>query len=327
MAFGTNHMVKGDYDGTQDSDSPFVPELWSDEVVAAYKKALVLADKVTVIPFVGKKGDVLHIPSPARGVATAKAAETIVTFQAPSASLVDIPVNKHYEYSQLVEDLLALQGLDTQRMFYTDDAGYALSRQTDYDLHVLGTGLQGGTLDATPGTPAAQTLVYDAAVIGSDGSTLWTPSTDGNGAALTDAGIRTMIQTLDDVDTPENDRCLIIPPVEKKNLLGLSRFTEQAFVGDMGYSSAIRTGHIGTIYNVDIYVSTACPTITDSGATNSFRVGMLLHKGAFALAEQMTIRSQAAYMQEYLSWLYTADCVYGVGELRNDAGVAFVVPA
>lgn len=28
MAFGTLHMVKGDYDGSQDSDSPFVPEMW-----------------------------------------------------------------------------------------------------------------------------------------------------------------------------------------------------------------------------------------------------------------------------------------------------------
>lgn len=277
-----------------------------------------------MIPFIGKKGDVLHIPSPARGVATAKAAETIVTFQAPSASVVDVPVNLHYEYSQLVEDLLAIQGLDTQRMFYTDDAGYALSRQIDFNLHVLGTGLQSGTLDASPGTPAAQTLAYDAAVIGSDGSTTWSPSTDGNGAALTDAAIRKMIQTLDDVDTPENDRCMVIPPVEKKNLLGLSRFTEQAFIGN---GDAIRTGHIGTVYNVDVFVSTTCPTITDSGATNSFRVGMLFHKGAFALAEQLGIRSQAQYMQEYLSWLYTADTVYGVAELRNDAGVAFVVPA
>lgn len=30
MAFGTLHMVKGDYDGSSDSDSPFVPKQFGD---------------------------------------------------------------------------------------------------------------------------------------------------------------------------------------------------------------------------------------------------------------------------------------------------------
>lgn len=248
----------------------------------------------------------------------------MVTLQAPAASLVTVTINKHFEYSYLLEDVMKIQGLDSFQMFYTDDSGYALARQTEFDLHVLGTGLQGGTLDATPGTPAANTLAYDAAVIGSDGSTTWSESTNGNGASLTDAGIRKMIQTLDDVDTPQDDRALVVPPVEKKNLLGIPRYTEQAFIGD---GSAIKTGRIGMVYNVPVYVSTACPTIYDSGATNSFRVGMLFHKGAFVLAEQLGVRVQRQYKQEYLGWLYTSDTLYGTAELRNDAGVAFVVPA
>ena len=30
---------------------------------------------------------------------------------------------------------------------------------------------------------------------------------------------------------------------------------------------------------------------------------------------------------EYLGDLFTSDTIYGVGELRNDAAVAFIVPA
>ena len=33
----------------------FIPELWSDEIVAAYKRNLVLANLVNKMPMVGKK--------------------------------------------------------------------------------------------------------------------------------------------------------------------------------------------------------------------------------------------------------------------------------
>ena len=36
----------------------FIPEIWSDEIVAAYKKNLVLANIVMKMNFKGKKGDV-----------------------------------------------------------------------------------------------------------------------------------------------------------------------------------------------------------------------------------------------------------------------------
>ena len=53
----------------------------------------------------------------------------------------------------------------------------------------------------------------------------------------------------------------------------------------------------------------------------------MLHKDAIALVEQLSVRSQTQYKQEYLGDLFTSDTIYGVGELRNDGGVAFVVPA
>jgi hypothetical protein len=60
----------------------FIPELWSDEIRAAYEKRLVMAGLVKRLPMVGKKGDTIHIPAPTRGSATAKAAKTAVTVQA-----------------------------------------------------------------------------------------------------------------------------------------------------------------------------------------------------------------------------------------------------
>ena len=117
-----------------------------------------------------------------------------------------------------------------------------------------------------------------------------------------------------------DNRVLIVPPVEKKNLTGISRFTEQAFSGEAGGANTIRSGLIGDLYGVPVYVSTNAPT------NNSSRACFLGHKSAIALVEQLGIRAQTQYKQEYLGDLFTADTIYGVGELRNAGGVVIAVP-
>jgi hypothetical protein len=126
-----------------------------------------------------------------------------------------------------------------------------------------------------------------------------------------------------------DNRSLIIPPVAANDMLGIARFTEQQFIGS---GDAIRTGKIGQIYGVDVYISTNCPTCkvgggTGDGGAGTERVGVLMHKDAWALAEQVGVRSQTQYQQQYLGDLFTSDTIYGVAELRDDAVLAFVVPA
>jgi len=48
---------------TTTSAANFIPEIWSDEIVAAYKKNLVMANMVKKMNCKGKKGDTVHIPS------------------------------------------------------------------------------------------------------------------------------------------------------------------------------------------------------------------------------------------------------------------------
>ena len=302
MALGTNHV-------TNTTGATFIPELWSDEIIAAYKQNLVMANLVSKMSFKGKKGDTLHIPKPTRGSASAKAASTQVTLQAATESEVQVLVNKHYEYSRLIEDITEAQALASLRQFYTSDAGYALAKQVDTDLLQLGRGVQGGN----------GTVAYNAAVIGGDGSTAYTGT---NESAITDAGIRKIIQTLDDADVPMDGRVLVVPPVARNTMMGLARFTEQAFVGETGAGNTIRNGEIGNVYGVKVYVSTNCET-----ATGDARIGLMFHKDAFVLAEQMGVRSQTQYKQEYLGTLFTSDMLYGVKELRDEAAVAIAMPA
>ena len=306
MALGTGQQ-------TVTTAANFIPELWSDEVIAGYKANLVLGNVVTKINHNGKKGDTIHIPAPVRGSANAKAANTQVVLQGDTHGTVNLSINKHYEYSVVIEDITEVQALSSLRRFYTDDAGYALATQVDNDLFALAEGFQGGTVGGTGAS------LYEKAVIGGDGATLYTGNST-NATDISDAGIRKMILTLDNADVPMDNRCLIIPPIAANDMLAINRFTEQKFIGN---GEAIKTGKIGSIYGIDVYVSSNCPSIN----SNAQRVGIMKHKDALALVEQMGVRSQTQYKQEYLGDLFTADTLYGVGELRNDAAIAFVVPA
>lgn len=306
MALGTDHV-------TNTTGAVFIPEIWSDEVIAAYKKNLVAANLFKKISFKGKKGDTLHIPKPTRGDASLKAAETQVTLIAATETETTVVVDKHYEYSRLIEDITEVQALTSMRRFYTDDAGYALSKQVDTSLIQLGRGFNTG----------GGTAAYEDAYIGSDGTTKYVAASN-NEAALTDAAVRRTIQRLDDNDVPMDGRFLLIPPSARNTLMGLARYTEQAFVGEVGNGNTIRNGEIGNLYGIPVFVSSNCDTASGSGAA---RICLLGHRDAAVLAEQVGVRSQTQYKQEYLGTLYTADTLYGVKELRDDSCFAIAVPA
>lgn len=293
---------------TTTTAATFIPEIWSDEIVAAYKKSLVMAPLVKRMSFKGKKGDTVHIPAPTRGNASLKAASTLVNVLAATETEVVVNIDQHYEYSRFIEDIVEVQALSSLRSFYTADAGYALARQVDTSLIQLGRAFNGATVGTNDyATSNASTRAF----IGSDGTTAYN-SASSNAAALTDAAIRRTIQRLDDNDTPMDNRFFIIPPSSRNTLMGLARYTEQAFVGN---GNAIRNGEIGQLYGIPVFsTSNADFGFGNSGAD---RICLMGHRDSMVLVEQMGIRSQTQYKQEYLATLYTADTLYGVKALRT----------
>lgn len=299
----------------------FIQELWSDEVIAVYKANTVMVPLIYSMPFSGVKGDTVHVPKPSRGSVTAKTAGTGVTINVETAGVFNLVINQHFEYSRLIEDIAKIQAKDSMRAFYTDDAGYAHALSLDSAIHT-----QAATLAGPSATPTVAGTAYSEAVIGGDGTTAWVQTGSGNGSALTDAGIRRAIQYLDDNNVPARMRALIVPPVEKRRLLGLARFTEQAFVGETGSSNSIRNGLIGDIYGLPVYVSTNVPTVDSSDCT-SYRPVLLLQREAMVIAEQLAPRAQQQYKQEFLADLFTVDTIYGLGTPRPENGVVLMVPA
>jgi hypothetical protein len=244
----------------------FIPEIWSDEIIAAYQKNLKMAPLVKKIGMNGKKGDKLHIPKPVRGDANAKAADTAVTIIANTEGELTVDIDRHFEYSRLIEDIVEVQALNSLRQFYTEDAGYALATKIDTDLHSCGTGF-------------------------------------GNGGSVVFSGS--------------------VAPTDYQHT--------GCFFSDFVGGRGVESGLIGNLYGVDVYVSANCATIEtaaqNTAASVDTRAAMLFHRDAIVLAEQLSVRSQTQYKQEYLSTLFTADCLFGVEVYRPEAGFVLAVPS
>jgi len=305
----------------------FIPEVWSDEIIAAYEKSLKMAPLVRKMSMSGKKGDVIHVPKPTRGSANAKAEATAVTIQANLESELTITINRHFEYSRLIEDIVDVQAQPTLRQFYTSDAGYALAKQVDDDLFGVGTAFGDGTKDLTADDTGAKWVnsnVYfnDS----SNGLTAYAVDTVVDGDVFDDAAFRGLIKLMDDEDVPMDGRCFVIPPSLRSSIMGIERYVSS----DFRDPKTVQTGLIGSVYGIDIYVSSNCPVIEtaseNASGTSDTRGAFLMHKDAVVLAEQMSVRSQTQYKQEHLSTLYTADTLYGVEAYRPEAGFVLAVP-
>ena len=313
MALGTAHV-------TNTTAAKFIPEIWSDEIVAAYKSNLVLANVVNKMSHVGKKGDTIHIPKPTRGAASAKAAQTQVTLIAATESEVIASIDKHYEYSRLIEDITDVQAQPSLRSFYTDDAGYALAKQVDADI-----GLLAKTFGDDNGSGSdfvhSNSFYVDAA----NGIAAYAVDTVAVTDLFTDLAFRELVKELDDNDTPMDNRFLVIPPSVRSQLMGIDRYVSSDFVSSQG----VQNGLIGQLYGVDIFVSNNLPVVETAGDNSASAVdtvgAIMSQRDAMVLVEQMGVRTQTQYKQEWLGDLMTADTLYGVKTVRPESGLVIAV--
>ena len=236
-----------------------------------------------------------------------------------------VTVDRHFEYSRLIEDIVEVQALSSLRQFYTEDAGYQLALQVDTDLINAATGFGDGTRTASP-TDGANWENSNAYYFNStSGLAAFADDTVATGDNFTDLGFREAIKLMDDADVPMDGRVLVIPPAVRKSLMGIDRYVSSDFVGGRG----VESGLIGNLYGVDIYVSSNAPVLEtaaqNSGGSIAVRGCLFFHKDALVMAEQLAVRSQTQYKQEYLSTLFTSDTLYGVETYRPEAGFILAV--
>ena len=196
-------MAEQTYPGTVGGNSivnkakadKFIPEIWSDEIIAAFQKNLKMAPLVKRLSMTGKKGDLIHVPKPIRGEANAKVADTAVTIQANTETELQITIDRHFEYSRFIEDIVEVQALSSLRQFYTEDAGYQLALTVDTDLMNAATGFGDGTRTTTPANTGANwvnsnSYYFNAAT----GLSAFAVDTVTDGDNFTDLGFREAIK-------------------------------------------------------------------------------------------------------------------------------------
>jgi hypothetical protein len=306
MALGTGQI-------TTTTGGTFVPQLWSDDIAARYKHNLVIANNITQWDHSDKPGEVVNVPAPTRNAATNiyGSQGSALTFTAPTENSFTITINQHWATPKQIPDIAEKQFLTSYRKFITDDIGYSLAVAIDSYLWQTARLFAGASQDA-------------GVVIASDGTTLWNPSANGNAgnaANLTDQGIRKMIQSLDDNDVPGTERFIAIPPVEKNRLLGNGRFSEQAFTGEVGANNPIRTGKVGNMYGMDVFVSANSPVVLATNGTTQVRGVLVAHKDSMILVNQILPRVQSQYKLEFLSDVLVADCAFGAAVVRTENNI------
>jgi N4-gp56 family major capsid protein len=224
----------------------------------------------------------------------------------------------------LIEDITDVQALSSLRQFYTEDAGYALAKQVDTDLHSLATGLGTAGTSSTTYLNNGGTFFVDSS--SSNALTTYAADTVTNSDVFVDSAFRSIIQKLDDADVPMDNRCFVIPPSVRNTIMGIDRYVSSDFVNN----GQVTGGQIGQLYGIDVFVSTNCPVVEAAGDNTAATVDMLgallFQKDALVMAEQLGVRSQTQYKQEFLANLFTSDTLYGCNVLRPESGLTLVVP-
>lgn len=276
------------------SHNIFNPIIWSKETIRAFEATLVLGDKVNRSRDgeVKQFGQSIKMNTISNLQAFDKVNNTSVALQDPTESQVTLSVDKHKYAAFLVEDMEKVQANVDLMSEYTSKAGYAVKKAFDTDLANLATGFS-----QNEGT-------YNT--------------------ALTEDALLDSVETLDLADVPQNDRCWVLRPEAVRDLRDIDDYTRydgtgyagQFASGTLGDGSKIRpNGLVGMLYNAPIYMTTQ---IAKTGNNIS---NMYFHKDALAAAVQMNPRVQSDYKLEYLGYLTVVDMLYGVVELRDNAGL------
>lgn len=261
----------------------FRPNVWSKEVLMFVKSNLVLLPLIRHYDAdVKSSGQTVEIPNVSAITASLKAQNTVVTLNYNTETKTTITINRHYESSFLVEDILATQSNYSTRSDYTQAAAYAIAEKVDSDIAKVMTAAFTG---------------YGA-----------------YGTALNDNLILTVNRYLSENKAPRTDRSIVVHPKGEAELLAIDKFVRY---DALGTGEAIKNGKLGTIYGSTVYMSqnlVYLDTATDEYSS------LFFHKEAAAIAMQVSPRTQAQYKQEHLGWLVTVDVLYGVTTLRSGFG-------
>lgn len=269
----------------------YIPERWLPEVWDVLYQSMVMRNLVRYYE-VPPGTDVIHLPQMKKLVAEAITEGTALVGAQNTELKYDITINQQYGVPVTISDRVLTQNIlgDGLKREYIRRAGEAIAYQIDQHLLGLYSGLSQTVNCYSTGTTAGH---------------------------ITDAYIRKAIQYLDEAGAPENDRHLVICPLEKNTLLGIDKFSLASNYGD---GSVVQKGAWGEIYGVKVWV-------TNAVATSTTRKNLMFHRDFAGLAVQVPLKIAELYQPLKVATDVVVSALYGYSELRDAFGVTLATKA
>lgn len=277
---------------TQTTAANHIPQqVWAMETLKAFEAALVLANIVNKRITLKGYGAAEIIPKISNLEAKDTVSNTMVQLQAPVDDKATITIDQRKHIACLFEKDLMSQSITNLIPEYSQKIAYGLNKAIDSALAALATGFSGtaGTYNTT----------------------------------LTVAAINAAVQGLDDADVPRTNRHWVFKPHAVNDLYTLSDYMRydgtgnkgQYASGSIGESMAVTGAKVGRLYGSDVMNTTQMEQ-SGNNITN-----MYIHKDALALCVQREIGISATFEGLLQGDLVVGSTLFGVGELRDEAGV------
>ena len=262
----------------------FIPQKFSKDVIFHTVSNLVVASRVNIDYRSDlRNGYKVTIPVMSEVTDSAVTPGTVPTAISTLGSVVEITVDQWRVAPVEISDMANIEDHAGYLEKAAKSCAYRIGKRVDTSLGAL-----------------FQYLANDV-VEGSDGQ------------ILTDDIILSLMDYLDEGDVPEDDRCIILDPSSKVDLLKIDKFVRNDYVRQ----PVVPTGQFGNIYNMGVFITN---NLTDAGTGN---YGVMMHRDALGLVIQNNPRTQAIHIAQEFRTLLLVDVIYGVGELRDTFGKSF----
>ena len=199
----------------------FIPEIFSGDVITTVQSNLVCAGLFnTSYKKDLRKGYKVSIPFTGAATATEVTPGTEPTSQDLKGTAGSITVDKWYQSSAEISDLMEIEELADYLKAASEECAYSILKQVDTD-------------------------------IGSDFSTLNSSSREGaDGQTFTDEIFKNLVEALDEADVPA-ERFLIGDPSTKRDMLDIDKFMRVDYVR----TPVVPTGMFGELYGAKVYIT------------------------------------------------------------------------
>jgi len=310
----------------------FIPQLWSNKLNAKFYANTMLSE-VSNTDWEGEiknQGDTIRIrTAPSITINDYAGAGSTLTSEVPVPIYTDMQINKGKYFSVQTNDVLAHQAdIDLMNTF-TDDAAKQLKISIENEAFFNWFSTEGAAAANKGATAGAISSSYN---LGTDAA----PINDVTAQNVLNT-ILAMSATMDEQNVPEEGRWLIISPKDR-NILMQSNIAQAYFTGDQ--SSTIRTGKIGMLDRLTVYVSNLLPhgavgkalvpglSATSTGATASGaklrRMMVAGTKASCAFASQIT-KTEPLRNQTDFGDIVRGLSVYGRKVVKSEALVTALV--